>query len=189
MSKSAQEPLLGYLAWYKSSQSGYYGGILITNRKGVPVEFRHTSSVSPTTIQTLLYGDCLESGIGSDAMAPALVQALQHKPDILLIDTQGRRMFGRFVSEYPPAALLELLDDPDKAQTHSLYDGGDFLNAVALNHSGSASELLFAYLLDDADGNRQLCLSKAQSTMNLFSPFARIRDVLSIIDRKGLAQG
>lgn len=122
-------------------------------------------------------------------MAPPLVQALQKKPDVLLIDTQGRDLFGRFVSENPPAALMELLDDPDKALPHSLYDGGDTFHAVPLNHPGSASEHLFAYLLDDENGNGHTFLNMAQKTMNLFSPFQRIREVLRLIDEKGHVQG
>jgi hypothetical protein len=189
MLKSGREYLLGYLAWYKSAQSAYYGGILVTNDKGVPREFRHTSGITPLPVQSILYGDSLEVSIGSDAIAPALIGALQQKPDILLINTQGRKLFGRFVSEHPPAALIELLDDPEKALPYSLYDGGDLLTALSLKHPGSSSEHLFAYLLDDNDENGYICLNQAHNTMNLYSPFQRIHDVLNLIDKKGAGLG
>ena len=55
--------LLGYLAHFVSPQRGYYGGILVTDTRGVPREFRHTDAIKPTRTQTVLYGDSLEASL------------------------------------------------------------------------------------------------------------------------------
>lgn len=54
-----QNYLLGYLAHFVSPQQKYYGGILITDIRGVPKEFRHSEPIVPTQTQKILYGDSL----------------------------------------------------------------------------------------------------------------------------------
>jgi len=107
--------LLGYLAHFVSPQRGYYGGILVTDTRGVPKEFRHTDAVKPTRTQTVLYGDSLEASLGTDALAPALYDSLTLKPHILLIEASSRPLFGSFLLKYRPSALLVALADRDHA--------------------------------------------------------------------------
>ncbi len=174
--------LLGYLAHYQTSQRAYYGGLLITNVRGIPLEFRHSEGIKPSRLQATLYGDSLDASVGSDALAPALYDALSAKPDLLLIDTGSRILFGSFLHAHRPAALLVPLDDPDKAFADSLSLDGSLLQAHDFDYKGSTSERIYAYIEEDHGhpvGTSALDL--AQKTMNLLSPFDRIRTVLSEI--------
>ena len=84
------EYLLGFLAHLVTPKGMYYGGLLVTNTKGVPKEFRHSDGIQPNRVQILLYGDCLESSLGSDTLAPVLYNSLPQKPHVLLIDQASR---------------------------------------------------------------------------------------------------
>ncbi len=178
--------LLGYLAHYVSPQGAYYGGLLVTDTRGIPVEFRHSAAVTPTRIQSLLYGDSLELSIGTDALAPELYRALTRKPDILLIDKGSRSLFGTFLVSYPPCALLVALADKDIGSLPDFIalEGISSLYPVELAHKGANNEKIYAYIEDTYSDNKgETVLKRAQSQMNLVSPFNRIRIVLEEISR------
>jgi hypothetical protein len=176
------EYLLGYFAYIQTTQRAYYAGLLVTNTRGVPKEFRHSEAVKPSRLQATLYGDSLESSLGTDALAPALYNALTDKPSVLLIDREGRNLFGSFAHAHHSAALLVPLDDPDKAFADMLCSEGSLLEAIDYDYKGSKTERIYAYIEEEPgqDTGRRT-LAQAQKTMNLLSPFDRIRMVLTEI--------
>ncbi|MCC5648066.1 hypothetical protein LC607_35310 [Nostoc sp. CHAB 5824] len=175
--------LLGYFAHFVSPQRGYYGGILVTDTRGVPKEFRHTDAVKPTRTQTVLYGDSLEASLGTDAIAPALYDALTIKPHILLIEAPSRPLFGSFLLKYRPAALLAALADRDLAFNDMLSLEGDLLAAQEFDLKGSSSERIYAYIEDSTDQQGNKILSTAQRSMNLITPFSRVTMVLTEVSQ------
>ena len=76
---------IGYIDIYRSGRDEYMGGVLITDRLGIPVEFRHTESVSPTKVQQVLYGRALEKFIKTETLAKCLLGDLENKPDLLVV--------------------------------------------------------------------------------------------------------
>jgi len=168
------------MAHYVSPQRAYYGGILVTNAKGVPREFRHSEGVRPTKLQEALYGDSLELSLGLDALGPALYDALQLRPDVLLVDAESRQVFGSFLDAHPPAALLVVYDDPEKAFADTISPEGNLLGARELQLKTPSKDRLFAYIEEgDSGGAGFRALADAQKGMNLVSPFQRIRLVLA----------
>jgi len=61
------------------------GGVLIVDRLGIPLEFRHTEPVSPTKVQQVLYGKALERFLKSETLAKCLLNDLENKPDLLVV--------------------------------------------------------------------------------------------------------
>ena len=181
MNKSDKDCLLGYIAHYVSPQRAYYGGILITDARGVPKEFRHSEGVRPSRVQSTLYGESLEESLGTDALAPALLGSVTIKPEILLIDKESRLLFGQFAHANAPAALLVPLADPDLAFADMLGVDGSLLDARDYDLKGSTSERVYAYIQDRSDNVGARILETAQKRMNLMSPFLRIRTVLAEI--------
>ena len=180
MEKSEKDYLLGYMAHYQTQQRAYYGGILVTDIRGVPKEFRHSEGIRPTRMQTTLYGDSLETSLGTDALAPALYGALTLKPDVLIVDKESRLLFGSFANAHTPAALLVPLPDPDLAFADTLTMDGNLLDARDFDLRGSTSERVYAYIEEGRSGDMGArALQAAQKTMNLMSPFERIRLVLA----------
>lgn len=110
---------LGYIDIYQSGRSDYLGGALIVNRLGIPVEFRHTETVSPTKVQKVLYGQALEKFLKCETLAKCLLGDLQAKPDLLIVPDQ----------EYYP--LTRMFNFPfvqlGKANREPMQQHGDYV--------------------------------------------------------------
>jgi hypothetical protein len=174
--------LIGYLGHYVSQDGAYYGGLLVTNLRGVPREFRHSEGIKPTKLQNMLYGESLEDSLGGDALAPALYDALATRPDLLLIDRKGKDLFGRFAAGRCPAAMLVQYPDPDMAFGESLSEGGELLHPVEFVVKSHGVGCVHAYI--EGNGASPLgrtILDMANKCMNLISPFKRVEEVLTEI--------
>ncbi|HOX28998.1 MAG TPA: hypothetical protein PLQ76_07595 [bacterium] len=76
---------IGYIDIYRSGRNDYIGGVLVTDRLGIPLEFRHTETVSPTKVQQILYGKALERFLKCETLAKSLLSDISAKPDLLVV--------------------------------------------------------------------------------------------------------
>jgi hypothetical protein len=190
MAGQADKYLLGYLSCFANTDNSYYGGILITNEKGMPREFRHTDAVRPTRVQQLLYGDSLHAALGETCLGPALLASITRSPDILLIERLGKAMFGEFVSSNGSCALLTVDTSDESVFMDSIAPGGMMHDAIQLRHGDLDNSFVFAYVEAHGSGDRPAqILEECQHSMNLYSPFERIRTVLQHIVQAEASKG
>lgn len=111
--------LVGYIDIYKSGKNDFIGGVLITDRLGIPVEFRHTEAVSPSRVQKALYGQALEKFLKCETMAKCLLKDIDKKPSVLVVPDM----------DYFP--LTKLFNFPfvqlSKAAREPMQQHGDFV--------------------------------------------------------------
>ncbi len=110
---------IGYIDIYKYGRNDYLGGVLITDRLGMPVEFRHTETVSPSTVQQVLYGQALEKFLKCETLAKCLLGDLDNKPDILIVPDPDYFPLTR-IFNFPFVQL-------GKANREPLKQHGDFV--------------------------------------------------------------
>lgn len=65
-------------------EKAYRGGILVTDLNTYPLEFRVTSPIRPTSLQTMLYGNTLENYIYVELIALPLIRAIKSRPIFVL---------------------------------------------------------------------------------------------------------
>ena len=86
MSEMAAPQHIGFLTLEQTKQKdGYIGAILVTDSRGVPVDFRATHPVKPSAVQKTLYGDALEPYVALELCGKQLLQAVRTKPDLLIV--------------------------------------------------------------------------------------------------------
>lgn len=68
------------------AEGRYRGGLLVTDRRTVPLEFRCTTALSPSTMQRILYGRTLESTITIDLIGLPLLEGVSEKPTVIVSD-------------------------------------------------------------------------------------------------------
>lgn len=63
----------------------FVGALLVTDESGVPLEFKCTHAIRPTSIQKALYGDNLHSFIGITLCGVPLYKSLKNEPEIIFV--------------------------------------------------------------------------------------------------------
>lgn len=102
---------IGYIDIHRSGRGEFLGGVLITDRLGIPLEFRHTEPVSPTKVQQVLYGKALERFLKSETLAKCLLNDLENKPDLLVIPDLEYSELTRFYN-FPFVLLTKAAREP-----------------------------------------------------------------------------
>ena len=68
------------------SNDGYLGALLVTDSRGLPLEFRCTAPVKPTAIQKLLYGAHLEPHVAVNLCGVPLMESTRNSLCLLLVN-------------------------------------------------------------------------------------------------------
>ncbi len=76
---------LGFLA-FKELERGYRGGLLITDNRGKPLEFRCTSPIRPNQVQRILYGRNLIPYLAVNLIGIPLTNSVTEKPTLIVVN-------------------------------------------------------------------------------------------------------
>ena len=77
---------LAYLTVANPAPNLYIGGLMVTDRRGLPLEFRYTEPVQPTKIQQVLYGQVLNTYIKREVILETLLRNLEVSFKCLLVE-------------------------------------------------------------------------------------------------------
>ncbi|HSF18751.1 MAG TPA: hypothetical protein VLK65_24720 [Vicinamibacteria bacterium] len=94
---------IGYLG-HVSRGDKHWGGLLVVDIEGDPVDFAWTESVEVSAIVRPLFGDRLASTLVSKTFAEGLVKVLARGPDVLCLDEPS--LLARNVRLHVPLAVL-----------------------------------------------------------------------------------
>lgn len=84
----AHDLKLGYLMIASPVPNVYIGGIMVTDSRGLPVEFRYTEPIQPTKIQQVLYGQVLSAYIKREVILETLLKSVESKFKCLLVEDE-----------------------------------------------------------------------------------------------------
>ncbi|MBC7230648.1 MAG: hypothetical protein H5T74_09705 [Actinobacteria bacterium] len=81
--------LIGFLTLLSApDDGGYLGALLVTDKGGIPAEFRCTLPVKPNAIQKPLYGEKLEPYIGVELCGLPLLQSISNTPSLIIVNKE-----------------------------------------------------------------------------------------------------
>jgi len=110
---------LGYIDIYRSGSNDFIGGVLIVNRLGIPIEFRHTETVSPSKVQKVLYGQAITRFLKCETLAKCLLEDIENKPDLLVVPD---------AEYYPLASIFKFpFAQVSNASREPMQQHGDFV--------------------------------------------------------------
>jgi hypothetical protein len=150
--------------------AGLFGGYLILNPLGRPVEFHCTTPVKPSRAQEILYGVTLAPYLCGELIAPMLVGKALHKPGLVLTDVEPvltLRMHAAMpvaVVRTPAEEPLRRLDCAHDAPRPALATFRRGLNELGLD----------PLFLSDREPVLQR-LQEVSENFDLLEPFGRIR--------------
>jgi hypothetical protein len=178
----AMPPLnLGFLTVVREP-TGYFGGYLVTNQWGRPLEFRLSTAVQPNRVQQILYAETLEPYICGDLIGKTLVDKTGVPVQMVVTDTEPALDLRQRL-EVPVVLLLPASEagEGEKGDRH-----GCAKHPLGRPGNG-ACPLFHLHARFPSDGPViEGLLDKVHSTLDLAEPFARIRQAMSEARRMGV---
>ncbi len=176
---------LGYMVISSPIPNIYVGGLMVTDGRGLPVEFRYTEPIQPTKIQQVLYGQVLSNYIKQEVILETLVKSTDGKFKCLIVEDE---QLMDYTGKCPPLhRLTETKSSPlgSVGTTETINEDEVLLQT---NPSGSPIRL---FLSDKAKSNSEgeesgggavyNVLFEAGSFMDVQEPLKRITKALEII--------
>lgn len=164
MSSSTQKSMpagIGFLSVIEHAELGLFGGYLLLNTAGRPLEFHCTAPVRPNRAQEILYGPTLRPFLFGEQIGQALLSKAKIPPLLICCDSEPL-LAAREFSESP---LVWVLENKDEAPSGRAFRLGKNWSVAASTHTG-----------DDALANE--AWKPYAEHFDLREPFSRIREAL-----------
>jgi hypothetical protein len=83
---SVSQLLFGFITVFKDERRGYFGGYLVLNQFGRPLEFHCTAPYRPNRPQEILYGASLDNYLCGEQIGHSLVSRAKQPVAVVLTD-------------------------------------------------------------------------------------------------------
>jgi hypothetical protein len=183
---------LAYLMVSSPVPNVYIGGLMVTDSRGLPIEFRYTEPIQPTKIQQVLYGQVLSTYIKREVILETLLKNIEAKFKCLLVEDENLLDFP--AKGYGIVRIVATKSSPigPIGKTQDISPSEILLQTSA---EGSPIRLTLNKANPDAggeggDSDMVGTLLTAGQTMELVEPLKRIEKALEIIcQEEGITAG
>jgi hypothetical protein len=171
-------------------QHGHFGGYLLINSQGRPLEFHCTAPVKPNRAQEILYGASLESHLFGEQIGQTLLAHSKLGPAFVCVD-QPALLCVRSVQELPVAFVgakpTQPLDEVDenRGQRRLRFDAGHPRASATAQFSLGSNRLATAAGYERDQANIEQALAALAEHVDLLEPFERIREAINEAQRSG----
>jgi hypothetical protein len=165
--------LLGYLT-IETRENFFRGAALVTDARGIPLDFRYTEPVRPTKLERILYGGALDIYLREEVIMGNLLGAVEVSPSLWLVDSAELIRPAQKLTKLQAVAM-------ETTQRSPLEAGGKY--------EPTAEEGVFIFQADNISAPLRLSVSQenvskmaqtaeslaaAAQDMELMEPFTRI---------------
>ncbi|MBN2475581.1 MAG: hypothetical protein JXB62_13295 [Pirellulales bacterium] len=181
------EHALGFLTVMEHAQHGLFGGYLLLNVAGRPLEFHCTTPIKANRAQEILYGPTLQSFLYGEQIGQTLLDKAKTAPCFVCTDQQPALAVRQYVSA--PVALVLGEEEPPDDEAGQVWR----VDAAHRGLAGPSGPGLLAFQLGrnrlavpcDAEDDRQLVAERIArlpesfaESFDLCEPFLRIREAI-----------
>ncbi len=159
-------PSVGFLTVVSGSEHGLFGGYLVLNAVGRPLEFHCTAPVRPNRAQEILFGATLEPFLYGEQIGQTLVGKSKLKPVFICTDLEAVTSMRPYVS-YPVAWI----PNGDSSGKGKVSDESRWKRFLLGGQEAAVSE----DFTDDGPIIRK-GWSGYENSLDLSEPFERIRE-------------
>ena len=184
--KSGSKPAIGFLTVIDHPQHGLFGGYLVLNFAGRPLEFHCTAPIKPNRAQQILYGPTLESFLYGEQIGSTLVGHSKTSPLVVCTDCEPVLSLRDLV-DLPVVMVLPPEESQKSVGTDSdVHPTGPVLRIDAPHPRGGrlitfeVGRNRLALSSQKGDDRQRLCerLGDAAASLDLWEPFTRIREAI-----------
>jgi hypothetical protein len=166
MTTGKSVPAIGFLTVTEHAEHGLFGGYLILNVSGRPLEFHCTAPLKPSRAQEILYGPTLRPFLFGEQIGQTLLAKAKVKPFLVCTDAEAM-LAAREFSDVP-LLLVQAMD-------------GNELKTSNLNESfalGRRQVFAASTHPDDQTVVLEKWSTAHAAALDLLEPFTRIREAL-----------
>jgi hypothetical protein len=164
MTTGKSVPAIGFLTVTEHAEHGLFGGYLILNVSGRPLEFHCTAPLKPSRAQEILYGPTLRPFLYGEQIGQTLLAKAKVKP--LLVCTDAEAMLAAREFSEVPLLLVQSTDHEDAAEVSKSFALGRRRVVAATTHP------------DDQTIAQEKWSTAHADALDLLEPFTRIREAL-----------
>ena len=169
---------LGFFTVVEHEQQGLFGGYLILNTAGRPLEFHCTAPIKPNRAQQILYGPTLEPYLYGEQIGQALISKGSLQPLVVCTDRPAALAVREHINV--PTALVseEKIERESSAASSSFRLDGPHRQAInpPFTIGRNMVRVAAAYPDDRAEIERRL--QSIREPFDLAEPFQRIREAI-----------
>lgn len=188
---------IGFLTVMEHPQHGLFGGYLLLNSTGRPLEFHCTAPTKPNRAQEILYGPTLRPYLFGEQIGYTLWSKARLKAGCVVTDREAVLALRDLV-ECPVVLVREVEAQGLALQATTASRGSDDVEAIPSGVRLSDEEATAAGLFVFPLGRVQACLPRhhradqqavtdcwqnCAETLDLIEPFDRIRDAIEEAQR------
>jgi len=164
LSGSKPLPSIGFLTVCDHAEQGLFGGLLLLNANGRPLEFHCTAPLRTNRAQEILYGPTLRRYLYGEVLGPALLGKLKVEP-LLLCTDQLEALASREFHAIPTLLVIDAAGTSSPPPELVQFKLGKNRVAVEPAWAGDESESLRRW-------------EPFVGRLDLAEPFTRIRDAI-----------
>lgn len=162
---------IGFLTVVEHAAHGLFGGYLVLNATGRPLEFHCTAPVQPSRAQQILYGPTLEPFLYGEQIGATLIGKSSQTPAVILVDVPA----AFFVRQHTEAPTALVAKDDEGPRPVWMAEWNEFV---------IGSNRLMLPVRYEAD--REAIVKRLATIDDLFDlrePFSRIREAIDEAQR------
>ena len=171
------------LAYFVAMKEGgsYLGGLLLTDTGGIPLDFRYTEPITPTKLQSVLYGKALEPHLKEEVIQKTLLKELKGAPDLFILEA-SELAGGWNADTRCPALALQKTQEAPLARVGEVFRASQREILIQVNEGAAPLRAIFANAVDlPAQDSAALKLIEAGYHMDLVEPLERVTAALQAL--------
>ncbi len=173
------------LAYFVAVKEGgsYLGGLLLTDTSGIPLDFRYTEPITPTKLQSLLYGKALEPHLKEEVIQKTLLKELKGAPDLFIL--QATELAGGWNADTRcPALALQKTQEAPLSRVGEVFRASQRELLIQTSEGAAPLRVIFANSVDlPTQDAAALKLLEAGYQMDLAEPLERVTAALQALVR------
>jgi hypothetical protein len=171
------------LAYFVAMKEGasYLGGLLLTDTSGIPLDFRYTEPITPTKLQSVLYGKALEPHLKEEVIQKTLLKELKGSPDLFIVPPAD--LAGGWSGETKcPVLSVQKTQEPPLARVGEAFRVSPRELLVQMAEGAAPMRVIFPSAVDLAIQDQVvLKVVEAGYSMDLSEPLERVYTALQAL--------
>jgi hypothetical protein len=172
---------IGYFSSLKNEDQ-YIGGVMVTDIMSIPLEFKYTEPIRPTSIHRIIFGKVLEKYISEEVIKKSLLKELKNTPVILLVNQL--ELLGEDTVNHVPMVALQTTSLPGLSVAGESQRIKD--KEIILQPMTSKTPLKLTFFTPEPDVQEKVMnmLRSFIDKIDLYEPFTRVETALKALCQK-----